>query len=180
MSNIVIAFPKNEEINYIEKILAQSGYPASIVATTGEKALAGMRQLQEGIVICGNRLVDMTYSDLHEQMPEHFKMLLVSSESQCQRELDKVTSLYMPIKVHELLSAVETMTEIKSKAKSHMGNRCRKRSREEQEMLEKAKNALMESYGFSEEEAHRYIQRSSMNERTSLIETARGIIGTFT
>ena len=54
------------------------------------------------------------------------------------------------------------------------------RSKEDQEMLSSAKAVLMERNGFSEEEAHRYIQKRSMDNGTGLVETAQMILSLMT
>ena len=46
--------------------------------------------------------------------------------------------------------------------------------------MEKAKAVLMERNGFSEEEAHRYIQKRSMDNGTGLVETAQMILSLMT
>ena len=43
-------------------------------------------------------------------------------------------------------------------------------------MLEEAKGLLMERNGMSEEEAHRYIQKCSMDSGTNLVETAEMVL----
>jgi response regulator NasT len=50
------------------------------------------------------------------------------------------------------------------------------RSEEERQLLRQAKGVLMERNGLSEEEAHRYIQKRSMDNGTGLVETAEMII----
>lgn len=50
------------------------------------------------------------------------------------------------------------------------------RSEEEKRMLQDAKELLMVRNNMSEEEAHRYIQKRSMDNGTGLIETAQMIL----
>ena len=52
----------------------------------------------------------------------------------------------------------------------------RERSEEEKELIGKAKALLMERNGMTEPEAHRYIQKCSMDNGTSLVETAQMVI----
>ena len=55
------------------------------------------------------------------------------------------------------------------------------RSKEDQEMLSSAKAVLMgNEMEFSEEEAHRYIQKRSMDNGTGLVETAQMILSLMT
>ena len=50
------------------------------------------------------------------------------------------------------------------------------RSEEEKKILWEAKHLLMERNHMSEEEAHRYIQKCSMDSGTNLIETAQMVL----
>ena len=52
----------------------------------------------------------------------------------------------------------------------------KQRSKDEQEMIAEAKALLMERNNMTEEEAHRYIQKRSMDNGTGLTETAQMIL----
>ena len=51
------------------------------------------------------------------------------------------------------------------------------RTKEEQELVDRAKAILMERNQMTEEEAHRYLQKTSMDNGTSFTETAQMILG---
>ena len=55
-------------------------------------------------------------------------------------------------------------------------SRPKERSEEDKKVLQEAKNLLMERNGMSEEEAHRYIQKCSMDSGTNLVETAEMVL----
>ena len=50
------------------------------------------------------------------------------------------------------------------------------RSEAEQKLVDEAKAILMERNNLSEEEAHRYIQKCSMDSGTNLVETAQMVL----
>ena len=52
----------------------------------------------------------------------------------------------------------------------------RKRNQEGREWIDKAKRILMENNHMTEEEAHRYVQKSSMDSGNSMVETAQMLI----
>lgn len=181
MNNIVIAFPKAEVAKSIKKILAQSGYSVTSVVTTGAAALSSMSGLDMGIVICGYRFSDMMYHEIYEYMPKEFQMLLIASASGIlEKDVDNLISLSLPLKVHELLQTVEMMDYTITRRRKKLRQKPKVRSKEDQEMLEQAKGVLMERNGFSEEEAHRYIQKRSMDNGTGLVETAQMILSLMT
>lgn len=176
-NKIVIAFPKMEAAANIRKILSQSGYSVAAVCTTGAKALQVANDLEQGILICGYRFVDMAYSEIYEYLPNGFEMLLVASASNVmEKEEGHLVCLSMPLKVHELLDTIEMMDYQMTRRKKRQRQRPKERSEEEQQLILQAKTLLMERNQMSEEEAHRYIQKRSMENGTGLVEISQMII----
>lgn len=177
MSNIVIAFPKKETAQNVKKILTQSGYSVQAVCTTGAQALASVNNLENGILICGSRFVDMMYMEIHDYLPPEFQMLLIASPASIQeREVENLVCLVLPMKVHELLQTLEMMEGEIRRRRKRMHRVPRQRSEEERQLIDQAKALLMERNKFSEEEAHRYIQKRSMENGTGLVEVSQMIL----
>ena len=177
MSNIVIAFPKKEVAQNIRKILSQSGYSVQAVCSTGAQALASVNNLENGILICGSRFIDMMYMEIHDYLPPDFQMLLIASPTSIQeREVENLVCLELPMKVHELLQTLEMMEGQIRRRRKRLRNIPRQRSEEDRQMIEQAKALLMDRNKFSEEEAHRYIQKRSMENGTGLVEVAQMIL----
>lgn len=177
MSNIVIAFPKKEVAQNIRKILSQSGYSVQAVCSTGAQALASVNNLENGILICGSRFIDMMYMEIHDYLPPEFQMLLIASPTSIQeREVENLVCLELPMKVHELLQTLEMMEGQIRRRRKRFRSIPRQRSEEDRQMIEQAKALLMERNKFSEEEAHRYIQKRSMENGTGLVEVAQMIL----
>lgn len=177
MNNIVIAFPKKETAQNVKKILSQSGYSVQAVCTTGAQALESVNNLENGILICGSRFVDMMYMEIHDYLPPEFQMLLIASPTSVQeREVKNLVCLVLPMKVHELLQTIEMMEGEIHRRHKRMRRVPRQRSEEDRQVIEKAKALLMERNHFSEEEAHRYIQKRSMENGTGLVEISQMIL----
>ena len=87
-----------------------------------------------------------------------------------------IMSVAMPLKVQDLLNTLEMMAagvERKRKKRKAMP---KVRSDEDRKVLDEAKVLLMERNGMTEEEAHRYIQKCSMDSGTNLVETAEMVL----
>jgi response regulator NasT len=161
----------------IKKILSQSGYPVVAVCTTGAQALQNINDLEDGVLICGARFVDMMYEEIYEYLPADFQMLLIASASAVlDRDVDNLVCLSTPLKVHELLGTLEMMEYTITRNRRQMRARGRNRSDKEREILDQAKGVLMERNSMTEEEAHRYIQKRSMDNGTGMVETAQMIL----
>lgn len=176
MINIIVAFPRPENAKSIKSILVKNGFRVNVVCTTGAHVLQHADMLGEGIVVCAGRLQDMTYTQLREYLPLHFPLLVVSSPKQREEGTrDNVVFLTMPLKVHELVSTLEMMChDFVRRRKKRSGPP--RRSEEEKKLLQKAKEVLMARNSMTEEEAHRYMQKSSMDSGTGLVETAQMIL----
>ena len=177
MNNIIVAFPKEDVARNIKKILAQSGYPVVSVCTTGAQALASVNNLETGIIVCGYRFVDMMYTEVYEYLPKGFQMLLIASPTNViDNNVENLISLSLPLKVHELMQTVEMMDGYITRYKKRQKKKPKIRSEAELEIIDRAKRRLMERNGLSEEEAHRYIQKRSMEDGTGLVEISEMIL----
>ncbi len=177
MSCIVIAFSKTEHAQNIKRILSQSGYSVTAACTTGAAALQNISRLEQGILICGSRFADMVYTELYEYLPPGIQMLLLASPAVVSnKEIKDIVCLEMPLKVHELLETVKMMEYSFQRLKKKQHAQPKGRTEEERLLLQKAKRILMERNALSEEEAHRYIQKRSMDNGVNLIETAQMIL----
>lgn len=177
MNNIIVAFPKEDVARNIKKILAQSGYSVVSVCTTGAQALASVNNLETGIIVCGYRFVDMMYTEVYEYLPKGFQMLLIASPTNViDNNVENLISLSLPLKVHELMQTVEMMDGYITRYKKRQKKKPKIRSEAELEIIDRAKRRLMERNGLSEEEAHRYIQKRSMEDGTGLVEISEMIL----
>mgnify|MGYP002508110420 FL=1 len=68
------------------------------------------------------------------------------------------------------------MTYNYNRKKKKEADRPRKRSEKEKEIIIKAKLVLMERNNMSEEEAYRYIQKTSMDSGINMVEMAKMIL----
>ncbi len=177
MTNVIVLFPKIEDAKNIRNLLVRHGFRVSAVCTTGAHALASANGLGDGILVCGYKYPDMMYTELADCLPTHFEMLLMASQrvlSECVGS--GIMSVAMPLKVQDLLNTLEMMVagvERKRKKRKAMP---KVRSDEDRKVLDEAKALLMERNGMTEEEAHRYIQKCSMDSGTNLVETAEMVL----
>lgn len=173
MTNIIVALPKLEDAKNIKNVLVRNGFAVVGVCTTGDQVISQADGLSSGIVVCSYKLTDMVYSRLHEYLPPGFEMLLMASDhllSQC--EGDNIVCLSMPLKVNDLVSTVGMMCEGIVRRRRKAKSVPKVRSAEEESVIKEAKELLMGRNHMTENEAHRYLQKCSMDNGTNLVETA--------
>ena len=177
MNDIVVVFPKKEIAIHIRNVLVRGGIDVYGVCTTGAQVLQAIDNLDEGVIICGYRLKDMVYTQLRESVPESFELLLNASADKWSRELaEGVVGLSQPFKVYDLINTVEMMLKAQQRRRRKRREEAKRRNPAQRAVIEKAKSLLMERNNLTEEEAHRYLQKNSMESGTNMLETARMVL----
>ena len=179
MSSIVVALPKIEDAKKIRAILVRHGFSVAAVCNTASNALAGASELGYGLMICGYRLTDMHYQELLEYLPSGFDMLLLASPKAIQEAPSSVLALEMPLKAEDLINTVNMMLIQIERRRKKDREKPKVRSWKEQNYISNAKMLLMQRNHLSEEEAHRYIQKCSMESGTNMVETAQMLLMLF-
>lgn len=174
MINIVVVFPRLDDAKNIRNLLVRNGYSVVGVCSLGAQVLQITDRLDSGIIVCGYKVNDMIYSELRACLPPGFEMLLIASAhilASC--EISDVVGLELPIRVRDLVNTLEMMAGTMLRRKKRQKAKPKERTEEERKMISDAKKLLMERNHMTEEEAHRYIQKCSMDSGNSLVETAQ-------
>ena len=119
---------------------------------------------------------DRPYTDILDNVEGRFEMLLVASKQKLLEDNRGVAMVEMPIKVRDFLNSVELMQNniyAKLRRKKRVVHQ---RTEEEQSVIDEAKSVLMEKNNMSENEAHRYIQKSAMDSGRTMVETAISVL----
>lgn len=175
---IIVAFPELADAKKLKNVLNRHGYDDILAYNSASQVIAAANESDGGIVLCGYRLTDMHYRELYGYLPREFRMLLVASPAKLQEcAIGDILCLAMPVRAHELVSTIETMwMDLAASRQRQKKRQPKKRTRSEQRILDDAKALLMERNHLSEEEAHKYIQKLSMDSGNNLIETAGMIL----
>ena len=177
MVGIIVVFPNRDNATNIRNLLVRGGMDVTGVCTTGAQAMHYADTVDEGIVICGYKLKDMMYTELREYLPDNFEMLLIASQEKWSNGLiEGVVGLSMPIKVYDLINTMEMMLRSIDRRRKKRKLQQKTRNPEQQALINKAKELLMARNNMSEEEAHRYLQKSSMDSGTNMVETAEMVL----
>lgn len=177
MTGVIVVLPKIEEAKSIKNLLIRNGYSVVGVCTTGAQTISMADGLNGAIVLCGYKLPDMMYMELHDCLPPGFEMLLMASQHLLSdRDQGNIVCLSMPLKVHDLLSTVDMMVQTMERRRKKLKAKPKVRNQEEVELIRQAKYLLMERNNMTEEEAHRYIQKCSMDSSTNMVETAQMVL----
>ena len=163
MTNIIVVLPKLEEAKGVKNILVRSGFQVTGICTTGTQAISQADGLNDGIVICSYKLADMIYTELHEECYGN-----------------GIVCLSMPLKVQDLINTVNLMVEGVERRRRKRRMQPKVRNAADEKAIKDAKELLMVRNHMTEEEAHRYLQKTSMDSGTNLVETAQMVLSMMT
>ncbi len=174
MKNKVIVAFKNDKIsNTIIKMLKAGGITADVKCRSGAEVKKQASYCSGGILICGYSLTDTSIVSLIEDIPESFSVILIGSYSQIDLcESERVFKLAAPLSKSDLVYSVTMLMnmDLKYTGSEHM------RDSSEAALIEEAKRLLIDKYNMSEQQAHRYMQKKSMNTGIKLSEIAKIIL----
>lgn len=177
MGSILIAMPKTDDANRIAKIVQSSGLDFEVeICSNGSEILRVSNDREYGVVICSKRLRDMNYTELEEYLPSFFGMILLTSDASIETHSEKCVKLMYPLKRSDLIATIEMITSAFYRQRKKSRQFPKKRSLEEQQIVDRAKAVLMERNGMSEPEAFRYLQKNSMDCGRSMVESAQMIL----
>lgn len=177
MTGIIVVFPNKDNATNIRNLLARGGMDVIGVCSNGAQAMHYADTVDDGIVVCGYRMKDMMYAQLREYLPDSFEMLLIASQDKWSRgDVEGVVGLSTPIKVYDLMNTMNMMLQSMDRKRKKRKKEAKNRDPKQQETIRRAKELLMERNNMSEGEAHRYLQKSSMDSGTNMVETAEMVL----
>lgn len=173
MGKIVLAFSRDETAEKIRHMLDGSGHDVIAVCHSQAEILRVIADLDEVLIIMGYKLPDAVVDDIADELREGQKLIsLIKFERREMIRNDDILVVTLPINRQSLLSAIETLWGVIERIR-----RKPKRTCEEKEIIERAKLLLMEKYHMDEAQAHRFIQKRSMDTGGKFADTARLILG---
>lgn len=177
MGTILIALPKRDDAERLASKLRERGSPEDIVIChTAADILRTSNNREFGVAICTKSLVDMGYADLLSYMPPTFGMIVLTKDASLEVLSDRMVRIQLPFRVGEIRSTIETLNHNLYYRFRKRKKTVPKRSEAEQQIIDEAKQLLINKKGLSEPEAYRYIQKNSMDAGRTFVESARMIL----
>lgn len=170
MVKIIIAFATDEKCDHFAGVLEEAGLPVFRRCTSGSEVRRALNQYDDSIVVCSCRLTDCTADELAWDMGKRALMLVIGRPQQLENcEHPDIFRLAAPCSKGEMTSAVNMLVQL-----HHM--QMPRRTREQEQIVTRAKEYLMFRHGMTEAEAHHCLQKSAMNRGMKLTEYAALIL----
>ena len=174
MEKIIVAFESEKTALRVKELLEGGGAAACLVCRTADQVRRAINKLPVPAVVCGYKLGDQTAELLFDDLPLSCAMLVLASQSMLElMQNDDIFRLPTPVSRGDLAASVRMLLQIGRRLERYVRPR---RSREEQSLIDQAKHLLMDRNDMTEEQAHRYLQKKSMDSGAKLVQTAQLVL----
>ena len=174
MDQVIVAFESSQTAERIRDILESGATASCVLCRTADQVRRAVHKLHITAVVCGFKLADQTAEDLFGDLPPACSMLVVAAQSMldlCENE--DIFRLASPVRRGDLIASVGMLLRMGRRLEKYVRPR---RSREEESAIREAKALLMDRNGMSEEQAHRFLQKRSMDAGVRLGQAARLVL----
>ena len=175
MQTVIVAFEREAISVNIREILESGGEFSCLVCRSAAEVKRVVRKQHPCIIVCGFKLADETCENLFYDLPSGCFMLMVAPQVRLElSENEGIFRLQSPVRKGELLASVRMLAQFQRYVPREKGPA--KRGEEEQRLIAQAKAVLMDRHGMTEEQAHRFLQKQSMDSGAKLTDTARLVL----
>ncbi len=173
MEYIILGFSSDSTAEKIREALMGTSYKiVNIVCHSGAELLRTANEYDRALIIMGFKLSDMTVNDICENLHSGCRILSVMRAEHTEDVLyDEIMPLPLPINRSRLIHAVNALLGYIPSSRGGAS-----RSQEENALIDRAKLLLIERYNMGEEQAHRFIQKRSMDTGSKAVDIARAIL----
>lgn len=174
MEKVILAFEGEKTAERVRDILEGAGAATCLVCHSAAEVKRLVHKQHISTIVCGYKLRDETAESMAEDLPLTCSVLILAVQSLLDlMSGDNIFKLATPVARNDLLSSVRMLLQV-----SHRMERFAKpqRSTEETRLIRDAKAILMDRHGMTEDQAHRFLQKKSMDSGVRLTQTAQMVL----
>ena len=176
MRQVIVAFERQSNCDRLREALESTGEFTCLTCRSAAQVKRTVGKLRLDLVVCGFKLADESCETLYGDLPQRCAMLMVAPQAQLDLcAAAGVLKLPAPVDRRSLLASVRLLAQLTQGREVPV-----RRSEAEQRLVEQAKAALMDQNGMTEEQAHRFLQKRSMNRGARLADAARQVLDEIT
>ena len=174
MDKIIVAFESEKSGERIRDILENSGTADCIGCRSADQVKRLIHKQRINTVVCGFKLADDVAENLFHDLPDHCSMLLIANQEQLDMlSTEDIFKLPTPVSKGDLNASVRMLIQFGHRLEKFVRPQ---RNEEEMALIQKAKELLINRNGMMEEEAHRFLQKRSMDTGAKMVQTAQLVL----
>lgn len=174
MEQVILAFEGEKTANRIKEVIENAGIAECLLCHSAAEVKRLVNQQHITTVLCGYKLADETAEALCEDLPPTCSVLVIAVQGMLEMiGRSEVFKLAAPVRRNDLLASVRMLLQLGRRMEKYVRPQ---RSMEEKAIIQQAKQVLMDRHGMSEEQAHRFLQKRSMDAGAKLVQTAQMVL----
>lgn len=169
-NNIIVSFSSDKICSNIISILNKNGINYNCICKTGASLRKSCSYYENGIILCQTSFIDEpTYNIVQDFYKDFIFLIIGNIDNLSLYDNNTVYKLITPIKQEDIVNALDLAYYKNSENIKEKNNK----------IINKAKKLLMLNNNFTEEVAHKYIQKKSMDTGKKNIDIAKFIINKY-
>lgn len=174
MERVIVAFEGEKNCWRFTETLENSGTAACIVCRSAAEVKRVVNKQRVTAVVCGYKFPDGSAERLFDDLPDSCAMLMIAAQSLLDLcGSDNIFKLAAPVSKGDLTASVRMLLQMGHRLEKFVRPR---RSEEESDLVGQAKALLMDRHGMTEEQAHRFLQKQSMDTGARMAQTAKVVL----
>lgn len=173
MREIIVSAASQKLMSSLYKVLRSSGMTPVKLCKSASEVYALFSEVENALLVCGP-LKDTPSIYLAKNVPENWDVvLLLSSNEPFPYYVSNIIPVTLPINRGEFAQIVADALGFQAETYGAKATAKKVRPQEERDIIEKAKANIMEERGLCESDAHKFLQRYSMNLGITMFEAAK-------
>ena len=173
MLSVHLAFINEQTRRTLSRVLLSAGMPLGEMHGAGAPVIRAVRQRGGGLVLCGERLSDMTAFHLRQTLGEEALVVVLGKENADLSGDGGLVRLALPLSPVELAARLRTLLQGEGRVSLL---RSRELAPGEEDLVQRAKERLSSRLGIDENTAHHLLQQMSMREGLRMACAAQKIL----
>lgn len=174
MDKVIVAFESEKSGERIREILENSGTAACVGCRSADQVKRLVHKQRISTVVCGFKLADDAAENLFHDLPDYCSMLLVANQEQLDMlSTEDIFKLPAPVSKGDLNASVRMLIQFSHRLEKFVRPQ---RNEEETALIQRAKELLICRNGMTEQEAHRFLQKRSMDTGAKMVQTAQLVL----
>ncbi len=172
LRSIIVATANQKLSSSLEKILLRASFSVETFLKSGSEVKAIQNYFDDAVLICGP-LKDIPAIYLAKELPDSWDMiLLLSSNQPFPYYVSNITPVTLPVNRMDFIETVNSVVHAAAQSFASKTTAKQSRTAQDTQIIESAKRLIMKKRGLSEGDAHKLLQRYSMNLGISMVESA--------
>lgn len=173
MRQIIVAFERQSSCEKLQRLVESSDEFSCVVCRSGAQVRRAVHKLRLDIVVCGFKLSDESCESVFYDLPASCSMLMLAAPAHLALcEAGEILKLATPVSRAELLSSLRMLDRL-SRGHGRQSQPCMEN---EPELVREAKARLCGRFTMTEAQAHRFLQKKSMDAGLKLAQTAKAVV----